>query len=45
MAKVYTITRDGIMIGHFQNEDDRDKAFEYFVLPKSKNCFKSEIDG
>tara|TARA_Y100000310_G_scaffold312386_2_gene359641 strand:- start:875 stop:1003 length:129 start_codon:yes stop_codon:yes gene_type:complete len=35
---IYTIIKDGIVIGRFQEKEDRDKAFEQYVLPYSQNC-------
>jgi len=35
---IYTIIKDGIRIGFFQNKEDRDKAFNSYVLPNSNNC-------
>ncbi len=40
--KQYTIIEDGITIGFFQNQFDRDKAFEEFVVPNSINCMRGD---
>lgn len=44
MNKIYTILKDGIIIGRFQNKGDRDKAFNEYVVPFSQNCLMGEID-
>ena len=41
--KLHTIIKDGITIGFFQNQNDRDKAFEKFVVPNSINCMKGDL--
>lgn len=40
--KVYTIIKDGVVIGRFSKEEDRDIAFQRYTLPTSDNCMKSE---
>ncbi len=39
----FSIIKDGITIGFFQNEFDRDKAFEEFEVPNSINCMKGNL--
>lgn len=41
----YTIIKDNITIGRFENKNDRDNAFSEFVLPFSNNCLKGETNG
>ena len=43
MPKMFLIKEGGIPIGFFQNETDRDLAFEEYVVPKSNNCMKGEM--
>ena len=42
MVKYYTIIKDNIIIGRFIYKEDRDKAFEEYILKTSDNCFKGE---
>jgi len=41
MITNYKIIKEGITIGNFSEEKDRDFAFDKFVLPTSNNCMKS----
>ncbi len=43
MSKMFVIKEGGIPIGFFQEEKDRDSAFEEFVVPNSDNCMKGEM--
>ena len=45
MAKIYIIIKDNMTIGKFQNKEDRNKAFNEFILPNSDNCLIGEIDA
>ena len=40
---IYTIIKDNIKIGFFQNKEDRDRAFNEYVLPNSNNCLKGDL--
>ncbi len=37
---MFIIKEGNIPIGFFQNERDRDEAFNKYILPKSNNCVK-----
>ena len=39
---MHTIVEGGITIGRFNEEKDRDCAFEKYILPRSTNCMKGE---
>ncbi len=42
--KTHTIIKDGIPVGFFPEQKDRDLAFERFVVPISDNCMKGEVE-
>lgn len=42
--RTFTIVKEGITIGRFGKENDRDIAFDEYVLPTSKNCFKGVFE-
>ncbi len=39
---MFKIREDGIVTGFFQEEKDRDEAFDKYILPRSNNCIKEE---
>ena len=38
----YLITENGIVVGVFQNKEDRDKAFEEYYIKQNKFGMKGE---
>ena len=43
--KEFTIVEDGITIGRFQEEKDRDSAFEKYIISEKRYGIKGETNG